>query len=94
MIKTRHLQLGSIKPIHVETLLRNKRDLGVMLRVTVPTSWPTFPEAFSLPINESREIEPQSIEGMTICFAQERPTARTIAASLSRWLLTRLTSTA
>lgn len=62
MIKTRHLQLGSIKPIHVETLLRNKRDLGVMLRVTVPTSWPTFPEAFSLPINESREIEPQSIE--------------------------------
>jgi ribosomal-protein-alanine N-acetyltransferase len=54
MIKTNHLQLLPIERIHVEALLCNKSELAAILHVAVPNSWPHFPEAFSLPANESK----------------------------------------
>jgi len=57
MIETNNLQLFRFERIHVEALLRNKSDLAAILHVTVPDSWPNFPEAFSLQANESRESE-------------------------------------
>jgi [ribosomal protein S5]-alanine N-acetyltransferase len=57
MIKTNNLQLFPFERIHVEALLRNKSELAAILHVSVPDSWPNFPEAFSLPASESRESE-------------------------------------
>ncbi len=57
MVKTDNLRLITVERVHVEALLRHKRELAAILRVTVPDSWPYFPEAFSLPANESRRSE-------------------------------------
>jgi [ribosomal protein S5]-alanine N-acetyltransferase len=55
MIKTNHLQLIPVERIHIESLLQNKSELAALLNVIVPNGWPHFPEAFSLPADESRE---------------------------------------
>ena len=55
MITTTNLQLFPIKRIHVEALLRSKSELAALLEVSVPGSWPHFPEAFSLSPDESHE---------------------------------------
>lgn len=57
MINTNNLQLFPFERIHIEALLRNKSDLAAILHVTIPNSWPNFPEAFSLPVNESHKSE-------------------------------------
>ena len=38
--------------------MRDKRDLAEILHVSIPNSWPTFPEAFSFLVNQSDESEP------------------------------------
>lgn len=48
MIKTGRLLLLPVKRIHKEAFSRSKRELAGLLQVTVPESWPHFPEAFSL----------------------------------------------
>ena len=58
MIKTNNLQLLPVERVHVEAFLHNKSELAAILNVTVPNSWPHFPEAFSLPDDESRESNP------------------------------------
>lgn len=55
---TNNLQLLPVERIHIEALLRNKSEFAAILDVTVPNSWPHFPEAFSLPADESRESNP------------------------------------
>lgn len=55
---TNNLQLLPVERIHIEALLHNKSELAAILDVTVPNSWPHFPEAFSLPADESRESNP------------------------------------
>jgi RimJ/RimL family protein N-acetyltransferase len=45
MIETLNLQLTPCDATHFEALLRNKKELEPMLNVTVPDSWPTFPES-------------------------------------------------
>jgi [ribosomal protein S5]-alanine N-acetyltransferase len=58
MIETNNFQLLPIERIHIAALLRNKSELAAILDLTVPDSWPVFPEAFSLPADESRESDP------------------------------------
>ena len=53
MIKITNLQLLICERIHVEALLRSKSELAAILNVAIPESWPYFPEAFSLPPDES-----------------------------------------
>lgn len=49
MIKTTNLHLIICEPVHIQAFLRGKSELAALLGVTIPDSWPTFPEAFSLP---------------------------------------------
>lgn len=53
MIKTNNLQLLPVERIHIKAFLSNKSELAKLLQVTVPDSWPHFPQAFSLPDDES-----------------------------------------
>jgi RimJ/RimL family protein N-acetyltransferase len=38
---------------HVKALLHDKNDLEALLQVSVPVGWPQFPEAFTLPTDET-----------------------------------------
>ena len=58
MITTKNLQLLAVERIHIEAFLRSKSELAAILNVIVPNSWPHFPEAFSLPTDESGESNP------------------------------------
>jgi RimJ/RimL family protein N-acetyltransferase len=58
MIKTNNLQLLTVERIHKEAFLRNKSELAAILNVTVPESWPQFPEAFALSSNETHQLNP------------------------------------
>lgn len=55
MLITSNLQLLNIERIHIEAFLRGKSELANLLQVSVPNSWHTFPEAFSIPAEESYE---------------------------------------
>jgi len=46
MIRTVNLQLIPCELMHLEAILRNKKELEPLLHVTVPERWPEFPEAF------------------------------------------------
>ena len=59
MINTKNLQLLPVEPSHIEAFLRSKSDLAALLHVSIPNSWPTFPEAFSSPSNPAQESESQ-----------------------------------
>ena len=60
MIETNHLQLIRCEPTHIAAFLRGKSELGALLQVAIPESWPHFPEAFSLPDDAT---PPQTIWG-------------------------------
>lgn len=62
MIKTNNLQLLTVERIHKEAFLRNKSELAAILNITVPESWPHFPEAFALSSNESGELNPPATD--------------------------------
>lgn len=44
-IVTARLQLVPCEAIHYEAILRDKKELEPLLSVSVPDSWPTFPES-------------------------------------------------
>ena len=71
---TNNLRVITVERVHVEAFLRDKRELAAILRVTVPDGWPHFPEAFSLPANESRRSErsPTDWPGYFFIHPQER----------------------
>jgi len=46
MVKTENLNLIPCELMHIETFLRNKKELETVLQVSVPDSWPIFPELF------------------------------------------------
>jgi RimJ/RimL family protein N-acetyltransferase len=73
-METNNLRLITVKRVHVEALLRNKRELAAILGVRVPDGWPHFPEAFSLPDNESHRSErsPTDWPGYFFIHPQER----------------------
>ena len=45
IIETASLQLIACEAIHFEVILRNKKELEPLLGVSIPDSWPTFPES-------------------------------------------------
>jgi len=48
-VTTGRIQLVPIKLLHVLALSRDRSELAALLDVSVPASWPFFPEAFQLP---------------------------------------------
>lgn len=53
MIKTKRFQLITVELPHLQAFAQGKASLGEILQVSVPESWPMFPEAFSLPSEPS-----------------------------------------
>jgi ribosomal-protein-alanine N-acetyltransferase len=45
IIETANLQLIACESAHYEAILRDKKELEPLLGVSVPDSWPTFPES-------------------------------------------------
>jgi hypothetical protein len=45
MIETNNLRLIPCELSHAETILKHKKDLEPLLGVSVPDTWPVFPEA-------------------------------------------------
>ena len=52
IIETKHLQLVACAPNHYAALLRDKQELGALLKITVPDNWPIFPESVSPQVYE------------------------------------------
>jgi ribosomal-protein-alanine N-acetyltransferase len=73
MINTNNLQLLPIERIHIEAFLRDKSDLAEILHVSIPNSWPNFPEAFSIPADESHDTEqpPTDWQGYFFIFPKD-----------------------
>lgn len=58
MIQTKNLQLLPVELTHITAFLQHKNRLADLLGVSIPDSWPIFPEAFSLPPEEDRQSQP------------------------------------
>jgi RimJ/RimL family protein N-acetyltransferase len=73
-METNNLRLIPVERVHVEALSRTKRELEAILGVTVPDGWPHFPEAFSLPDDESHRPErpPSDWPGYFFIHPRER----------------------
>ena len=73
-METNNIRLITVERVHVEALLRNKRELEAILGVSVPDGWPHFPEAFSLPADENHRSERPSTDwpGYFFIHPQER----------------------
>ena len=67
MIETRNLQLIPSGPSHLETILKDKKDLEPMLGVSVPDSWPVFPDAMSY-VYEKVRSDPSAVGWWTYLF--------------------------
>lgn len=63
MIKTKNLQLLPVERRYLEAFQRDRRELAALLQVSLPDSWPHFPEAFSLPASDSGVAHPSGWEG-------------------------------
>lgn len=63
MTTTNTLSLLPVERTHKEAFGRSKAELAALLRVRVPDSWPSFPEAFSLPADEPVETTPTHWSG-------------------------------
>ena len=72
MLKTSNLQLLTIERIHREAFLHSKSELAKILRVSVPNSWPSFPEAFSIPAEESHEANPPTNDWPGFFFIDQK----------------------
>lgn len=74
MITTQNLQLLPYERKHIEALLRHKNELADLLQVTVPASWPHFPEAYTLSDDEAGPAQPASTEwpGYFFLYSRER----------------------
>jgi [ribosomal protein S5]-alanine N-acetyltransferase len=47
MIQTARLELMPCELAHFEALLRNRQELASLLKVTIPDSWPVFPQSMA-----------------------------------------------
>jgi len=67
VIETENLQLIACEAIHFEAFLRDKKELGSLLNVSVPDSWPVFPD--SMPQGYGfLKSDPDSVGWMTYIF--------------------------
>lgn len=67
MIETKHLQLIPCEPLHLKTILRDKKGLEPLLGVSVPDAWPVFPEAVPY-VYEQLRSDPSSVGWWTYLF--------------------------
>lgn len=67
MIETRNLQLIPCEPLHLETILEDKKGLEPLLGVSVPDTWPEFPEAMPY-VLERLKTDPSSVGWWTYLF--------------------------
>jgi [ribosomal protein S5]-alanine N-acetyltransferase len=67
MIETRKLQLVPCEPSHLETVLRDKKGLEPMLGISVPDSWPVFPEGMPY-VYEKLRSDPSVVGWWTYLF--------------------------
>ena len=69
MIETRNLQLIPCGPLHFETILEDKKGLEPLLGISVPDTWPEFPEAMPY-VYERLKPDPSSVGWWTYLFVQ------------------------
>ena len=67
MIETKNLQLIPCKLLHAATILRDKKGLEPLLGVSVPDTWPVFPEAVPY-VYERLRSDPSSLGWWTYLF--------------------------
>jgi len=67
MIETKNLQLIPCEPLHLATVLRDKESLGRLLGVSVPDTWPEFPQAIPY-VYERLRSDPSSVGWWTYLF--------------------------
>ena len=60
MIETKNLQLIPCEPLHLATILVDKKGLEPLLGVSIPDSWPVFPEAMPH-VYEQLSSDPSSV---------------------------------
>lgn len=69
-IETENLQLIPCEAIHFEAFLRDKKELGSLLNVSVPDSWPVFPD--SIPQGYGfLKANPDAVGWMTYIFVHK-----------------------
>ena len=67
MIETSNLRLIPCGPPHLAAIMRDKKELGSMLDVSVPDNWPVFPGAMPY-VYEKLQSDPSSIGWWTYLF--------------------------
>ena len=67
VIWTKNLQLIPCEPLHLATVLRDKKGLEPMLGVSVPDTWPEFPQAVPY-VYERLRSDPSSVGWWTYLF--------------------------
>ena len=67
MIETKNLQLIPCEPLHLATILRDKKGLEPLLGVSVPDAWPVFPKAVPY-VYEQLRSDPSSVGWWTYLF--------------------------
>jgi len=67
VIETRNLQLLPCEPLHFETILEDKKGLEPLLGISVPDTWPEFPEAMPY-VYERLKSDPTSVGWWTYLF--------------------------
>jgi ribosomal-protein-alanine N-acetyltransferase len=67
VIWTKNLQLIPCEPLHLATVLRDKKGLEPLLGVSVPDTWPEFPQAVSY-VYERLRSDPSSVGWWTYLF--------------------------
>ena len=67
MIETGSLRLIPCEPLHLETVMQDKKGLEPLLGVSVPDSWPEFPQAIPYVLEKLRS-DPSSAGWWTYFF--------------------------
>ncbi len=71
MIETNYLRLLPCELSHLETILKDKKELEPLLDVSVPKTWPVFPQAMPY-IYERLKSDPSSTGWWSYLFVHAR----------------------
>jgi [ribosomal protein S5]-alanine N-acetyltransferase len=71
MIETNNLRLLPCELPHAKTILKDKKELEPLLAVSVPDTWPVFPEAMPY-VYERLRSDPSSVGWWTYLFVHAR----------------------
>lgn len=71
MIETKNLQLIPCELAHMKTISKDKKGLEPLLGVSVPDTWPVFPQAMTY-VHERLKVDPTSVRWWTYLFVHAR----------------------